>query len=104
MCVKSEVEEILFKLATNDQNDEAFLLTKILALMGCLLLFPRVMFMYKITKKNVHKIRGQSYFFKHATSDQRDKTFVLHQQILPKGCLFLSCGFIYMYEIKQNTI
>ena len=27
MCIKSEVEEILFKLATNDYSDEAFLLT-----------------------------------------------------------------------------
>ena len=38
MCIKSDVKEILFKLATNDHSDEAFLLTdiKILALMGCL--------------------------------------------------------------------
>ena len=37
MYIKSEVEEIFFKLATNDHSDEAFLLTfKILALMGCL--------------------------------------------------------------------
>ena len=27
MCMKSEVEEILFKLAANDHSDEAFLLT-----------------------------------------------------------------------------
>ena len=27
MCIKSEIEEILFKLATNDHGDEAFLLT-----------------------------------------------------------------------------
>ena len=27
MCIKSEVEEILFKLATNDHSDEAFLFT-----------------------------------------------------------------------------
>ena len=27
MCIKSEVEEIFSKLATNDQSDEAFLLT-----------------------------------------------------------------------------
>ena len=27
MCIKSEVEEILFKLATNDRSDEVFLLT-----------------------------------------------------------------------------
>ena len=36
MCIKSEVEEIRFKLATNDHSDEAFLLTKILALIVCL--------------------------------------------------------------------
>ena len=37
MCIKSEIEEILFKIATNDHSDEAFLLTlKILALMCCL--------------------------------------------------------------------
>ena len=37
MCIKSEVEEILFKLATNYHSDEAFLLTsKFLAVMGCL--------------------------------------------------------------------
>ena len=28
MCIKSEIEEILFKLATNDHSDEAFLLTE----------------------------------------------------------------------------
>ena len=27
MCIKSEAEEILFKLATNDHSDEVFLLT-----------------------------------------------------------------------------
>ena len=26
MCMKSEIEEILFKFATNDRSDEAFLL------------------------------------------------------------------------------
>ena len=32
MCIKSEIEEILFKLATNDHSDKAFLLiTKFLA-------------------------------------------------------------------------
>ena len=28
MCIKWEVEEILFKLATNDHSDESFLLTR----------------------------------------------------------------------------
>ena len=50
--------------------------------------------------KIVHKIRGQSYVLKHATSDQSEKTF--HQNIAPKGCLLLRWGYIYMYDIKQN--
>ena len=37
MCLKSEVEEILFKLATNDHSDKGLPVdTKFLALMGCL--------------------------------------------------------------------
>ena len=38
MCIKSEVEEIFVKLATNDQSDEAFqnVDIKLLAPMGCL--------------------------------------------------------------------
>ena len=38
MCIRSEVEEILFKLATNDHSDEAGLLADIehLTFMGCL--------------------------------------------------------------------
>ena len=35
--------------------------------------------MYKIMKKSVHKIRGQSYFLKHATSDQSDKTLYFQE-------------------------
>ena len=35
MCIKSEVEGILCKLAANDHSDEAVDI-KILALMGCL--------------------------------------------------------------------
>ena len=37
MCIKSEVEEILFKLATDDHSDEAFLLkSQFFTLKGCL--------------------------------------------------------------------
>ena len=34
MCIKSEIEEILFKLATNDHSDKAFLLKSNLGLNG----------------------------------------------------------------------
>ena len=32
------------------------------------------------------------------------RPFCLHQKIVPKGCLLLPLGYIYMYEIKQNII
>ena len=62
-CIKPEVEEILFKLAIKDHSDKACLLTYKIGPNVCTC--PRAMYMYKIMK-NVHKIRGQSYFLKHA--------------------------------------
>ena len=44
MCIKSEVEEIHFKLATNDNSDEAFLLTSNFGPNGLSAPYPRAMF------------------------------------------------------------
>ena len=76
MCIKSEVEEIFFKLATNDQSNEAFLLTSKCWPQWVVCSCPRAIYMHK-NIKNVHQIRGQSCFLKHATSEQSDKTFLL---------------------------
>ena len=57
----------------------------------------------------MHKISWHSYFLKHATSDQHDKTFLLAQKNCPQGLsllalelyisthLFEQRFFIYMY-------
>ena len=103
MCIKLEVWEILFKLSTNDHSDEAFLLTSKFWPWWVVCLCPRAMYMYKIMK-NMHKIRGQSYFLKRTTSDQSDDLSACIKKIVPKGCLVLPLGFIYIYEIKQNII
>ena len=73
MCIKSEVEEIFLNLQqmTKDtcwhQNFESNgLSAPAQGLSTCMKSW-----------KNVHKIRGQSYFLKHATSDQSEKTFLL---------------------------
>ena len=46
MCIKSEVEEILFKLATNDHSDEAFPLTSKFWLWWVVCPCPRAMFYF----------------------------------------------------------
>ena len=66
MCIKSEVEEMFLKLATNNKSDEAFLLTSNFWPNG--LSAPAgAIYMYKIMKKKkVHKIGGQRYVLKNA--------------------------------------
>ena len=51
MCIKPEAEEIFLKLATNDQSDEAFLLTSKFLPKWVVCPCPRAMYMYKIMKK-----------------------------------------------------
>ena len=55
----------------------------------------------------MHKIRGQSYFLKHATSDQSDKTFLLApKQLSPRvvcpcpGALYIHVWNKTKYHIK----
>ena len=66
-CIKSNFKDIFFKLAKKWTCIKSW--------------------------KNVHKIRGQRCFFKHATSDQSDKAFLLASTV-PNG--FSSCpGALY---------
>ena len=44
ICIKSEIEEILFKLATNDHSDKAFLLISKFWLEWVVCPYPRAMF------------------------------------------------------------
>ena len=103
MCIKSEVEEIFFKLATNDQRwglpvDIKFWPKWVVC--PC----PRAMYMHKIMKQ-MHKMRGQNYFFWNVQRVIKViRLFCFHQNIVPKSCLFLPWGYMYMYEIKQNIM
>ena len=103
MCIKSEVEEIFYKLATNYHRNEAFLFTSNFGTNGLSAPAQGLCTCIK-SWTNVHIIRGQSYFLKHATSEQSDKTFLLASKIVPKSYLPFPCVYIYMYEIKQSII
>ena len=50
--------------------------------------------------KNVDKIRGQSYFLKHATSDQSDKTFLLASKTLSPRVVSSCPGALYKSNNK----
>ena len=103
MCIKSEVEEFLFKLAINDHRDEAFLLTQNFGPNGLSAPAQGLCTCIK-SWKNMHKVRGQSCFLKHAKVIKVIRPFACIKKIVPKGCLFLPWGFIDMHEIKQNII
>ena len=51
----------------------------------------------------MHKIRGQSYFFKHATSDQSDKTVLLASKTLSSRIVSSCPGALYTC-MKSNKI
>ena len=55
--------------------------------------------------KNVHKIRGQNYFLKHATSDQSDDLFCFHQKNCPRGLSPFALGlYIHVWNKTKYHI
>ena len=56
------------------------------------------------SEKMCIKSEGKYSFMKHAPNDQSDDISASIKEIVPKGCLPLPLGYIYMYEIKQNII
>ena len=98
MCIKSEVEDIFLKLATNDQSDGVFLLTSKFwpqwVVCPCIRLW-----------KYVHKIRGQRYVLKNATSDQSDRAFFASIKNCPHGLSPLALGlYIHVWNKTKYLI
>ena len=85
------------KLATDDRSDKKFLLTsKILSPGGCLPL-PRVYIHVLNREKNCIKSDFKDIFFKLATNEWSDKTFLLKSKLCPLGgCLPLPWVYIHV--------
>ena len=62
-CIKSDFKEIFLKLATNDRSDKMFLLTSIFHPQGVVSACAGAIYMYKIMKNKLCKIRLQREFF-----------------------------------------
>ena len=86
MCIKSDFEEIILKLATYGQSDKEFLLTSKFCPQGVVCPCPGAVCMYKSFKMCL-----KSYFkeivLKLATDGQSDKGFLLTSTFVPKGLI-----------------
>ena len=91
---------IVFKLATNTQNDKAFLLTSKVCPQGVVCPCRRAIYIYKIIK-NVYKIRF--FFFKLQRKGKGIRDFCWHQNFVPKGLYALARGGLHMYKIIKNV-
>ena len=93
MCIKSDFEEIILKLATYGQREKAFLCHQNFVPYG--LSSPARDYIHMVKhEKNVYKIGLQTIFFKPATNGQSDKGFLLTST--PRGCLSLPWGYIHV--------
>ena len=103
MCIKSDFEEIILKLATYRQREKAFLLSSKFCpqwiVCPCLGLY---IYMVK-HEKNVYKIGLQSNFFKPAKNGQSIKGFLLTSKVCPQGVVCPCPGAIYIYKIIKNV-
>ena len=80
MCIKSDFEEIILKLATYGQT----VVIKILSPMNCLPLHEAIYIWWNMKKMYI-KLDFKAIFFKAATSGQSDKGFLLTSTFVPKG-------------------
>ena len=104
ICIKSDFKEISLKLATNELNDKAFLLTSKLCPLKAVCPCPRAIYMYKIMKK-FYKISFNEIILKLATNDQSDKMFLLISNFVPKGLSAPAMGlYTCMKSWKKNYI
>ena len=78
-----KIEEISFKLASNDRNDKMFLLTLKFHPQGVVRPCPGTM--YKIMKKNCIKSDFKKIFLKLVANEQSEKRFLLRSKFLLPG-------------------
>ena len=101
MCIKSDFEEIILKLATYRQREKAFCCNQ--NFFPNVLSAPARSYIHMVKhEKHVYKIGPQSNFFKPATNGQSDKGFLLTSKVCPQGVVCPCPGAIYIYKIIKN--
>ena len=100
MCIKSEFQEICFKLAINGQSDKGFLLTSNGCPQGVFCPCPGAIYMYKI--KMCKKTDFEEIILKLATYGQREKAFLLSSKFCPQW-IVCPCPGLYMVKHENNV-
>ena len=101
MCIKSDLEKIILKLAIYGQREKAFLLSSKFWPNG---LSARGYICVVKHEKNVYKIGLQSnFFFKPATNGQSDKGFLLTSKFFPNGLSAPARGYVHMVKHEKNV-
>ena len=90
------------KLATDDRSDKKFLLTSKLCPLGLYAPAPGLYTCIKSWKKNCIKSDFKDIFFKLATNEWSDKTFLLTSKLCPLRAGCLCPGAIYMCKIMKK--
>ena len=103
MYIKSDFEDIFFKLATNGQCDKAFLLTSEFCPQRVVCPYPGAIYMWKNIKKMCIKSEFKEICLKLATNGRSDKGFLLTSKVCSQGVLCPCPGAIYMYKIIKNV-
>ena len=98
-CIKSDFKDIYLKLASNEWSDKTFLLTSKCCPLGTVCPCLGAIYMYKIMKKKLYKIRLQRDCFELANLQQIGKVIrcsCWHKNLSPRGCQPLPRGYIHV--------
>ena len=98
-CIKSDFKAFFFKLATNEWSDKIFLLTLKICPLGavCPCPCPGAIYMYKIMKKKLYKIRLRRDFLETCNKWPKWQDVPVDIKILsPRGCQLLPWGYIHV--------
>ena len=98
--IKEDFKKIFLKLATNDPSGKIFLLTSKLRPQWVVSPCPGSLYMYKMMKKKLYKIRLQRNFLKLVANDRTDKRFLLTSKLSPK----VVCPRPAAINLQQMTI
>ena len=102
MCIKSDFEEIILKLATYGQRVKAFLLSSKFCPNGLSAPSRGYIHVVKHEKKNAYKIGLQSIFL-NLQQMGSDKGFLVTSKVCPHAVICPCPGAIYIYKIIKNV-
>ena len=104
MCIKSDFEEIILKLATYWQKEKAFLMSSKFCAKWIVCPCPGLYTYGETWKKMYIKSDFKAFFLNLQQMGKVIRAFCWHQKFVPKGLSALAPGlYIYIYKIIKNV-